>query len=150
QAVWNNKSLWTESKISSPITWWKLYFLNRDLAKLAVIILNIPATSDACERNWSVFGNIKTKKRNRLSVEKTEKLVFVKSNLCLLDDDCLLQVSNKKIRTAEISNVSSETAMIDSTIDQDLGVVEEAEYLNYEEIMDWEVDENCNIEIISE
>ncbi|XP_074112281.1 uncharacterized protein LOC141535985 [Cotesia typhae] len=148
QAVWSNKSLWTESKISNSITWWKLYFSNRDLAKLAVIILNIPATSAACERNWSVFGNIKTKKRNRLSVEKTEKLVFVKSNLCLLDDDCLLQASNNNIPIAEISN-ASETVVIDSTIDQDLDDVEEPEYLNLEEIMDWEVDENCNIEMIS-
>lgn len=40
------------------------------VAKLAVRIFSVIANSGATERNFSDFGNIQTKRRNRLSVEK--------------------------------------------------------------------------------
>nr|GEV03848.1 hypothetical protein [Tanacetum cinerariifolium] len=47
-----------------------------------------------CERNWSVFQHIHTKKRNRLAQGRLNDMVFVKYN-CALDRRC------KKIDTAD-------------------------------------------------
>jgi hypothetical protein len=38
------------------------------------------ATSCASERNWSVWGQINTKLRAKLAIERAEKLVFIKQN----------------------------------------------------------------------
>ncbi|XP_057329227.1 uncharacterized protein LOC130670070 [Microplitis mediator] len=138
QAVWGNKSLWSESKLLNPITWWELYFSSRDLAKLAVIILSIPATSAACERNWSSFGHIKTKKRNRLTVQKTEKFVFVKSNLHLLDDhNNYLPVNYDKTKETMKDLCISETMQLDQSLD----IISDVEYSEYE-ILE-EMDSDC-------
>nr|KAJ0195147.1 hypothetical protein LSAT_V11C700368930 [Lactuca sativa] len=54
-----------------PDEWWKLF--GEDtliLQKFAIRILSQTASSSGCERNWSVFERIHTKKRNRLKVDK--------------------------------------------------------------------------------
>ncbi|XP_059069017.1 uncharacterized protein LOC131859378 [Cryptomeria japonica] len=50
---------------------------------MAVRILSQPCSSSACERNWSVFEHIHSKKRNRLSQQRLNDLVFVHHNLRL-------------------------------------------------------------------
>ncbi|KAL3682936.1 hypothetical protein R1sor_000958 [Riccia sorocarpa] len=47
---------------------------------LAMQILGQSVTSSACERNWSSFSHIHNKKRNRLTVERVDKLVYVAFN----------------------------------------------------------------------
>ena len=37
-------------------------------------------TSCATERNWSLFGNIFTKTRNRLLLKKAHKMAFIHAN----------------------------------------------------------------------
>ncbi|KAK4383644.1 hypothetical protein Sango_2755800 [Sesamum angolense] len=51
--------------------------------KLAIRILSQTASSSGCERNWSVFERIHTKKRNRLEHQRLNDLVYVHYNLCL-------------------------------------------------------------------
>lgn len=41
-------------------------------------------SASSCERNWSAFGFIHSKSRNRLSSKKAEELVYVFSNRRLL------------------------------------------------------------------
>ena len=53
----------------------------RILQKLAIHILN--QTSFECERNWSVFEHIHTKKINRLEDQRLNDLVYVTYDLCL-------------------------------------------------------------------
>jgi hypothetical protein len=43
-------------------------------------LLMFHATTCAAERNWSVWGNIFTKARNRLAIERAEKLVYARGN----------------------------------------------------------------------
>jgi len=67
--------------------WWKMpgkhvYPL---MAKAAVRILSMHVTSCACERDWSHWGAVFTKARNRLGIAKAEKIIFVKGNLDLLE-----------------------------------------------------------------
>ncbi|KAL3682902.1 hypothetical protein R1sor_000924 [Riccia sorocarpa] len=47
---------------------------------MAMQILGQSITSSTCERNWSSFSHIHNKKRNRLTVERVEKLVYVAFN----------------------------------------------------------------------
>ena len=49
-----------------------------------MVILSLVAGACSCERSWSALVFIHSKKRNRLSAEKCEELVYVFSNLRLL------------------------------------------------------------------
>lgn len=49
----------------------------------AMKILSQTSSSSGCERNWSVFERIHTKKRNRLEHQRLNALVFVHYNLRL-------------------------------------------------------------------
>jgi hypothetical protein len=51
--------------------WWKHYGGKLpELQKLAVRVLSQTCSSSGCERNWSVFENILSKKGNRLEMLK--------------------------------------------------------------------------------
>ena len=45
--------------------------------------LSAHVTRGATERNWSLFGNISSKTRNRLHLEKAQKLAFIRANSSL-------------------------------------------------------------------
>jgi len=48
-------------------TWWENYGSTVPiLQKMAIRVLSQTCSSSGCERNWSVFEKIHTKKRNRL------------------------------------------------------------------------------------
>jgi hypothetical protein len=57
------------------------------LSAVACIILQIPPTSAASERNWSLFGNTHTKAHNTLTNTRVEKLVAIQANLRLFEPD---------------------------------------------------------------
>ncbi|KZV55104.1 hypothetical protein F511_07490 [Dorcoceras hygrometricum] len=54
-----------------------------NIQSLAIKILSQTSSSSGCERNWSVFERIHTKKRNRLEHQILNDLVFVHYNLRL-------------------------------------------------------------------
>ena len=66
------------------------------IAKSAAALLSAHATSCASERNWSLWGNIYTKARSRLSLARAEKLVYIRGNSRAVytadDDDKLLEL----------------------------------------------------------
>ena len=49
-------------------------------AAAAVQLLSMHATTAACERTWSAFGQLFTKTRNQLLVERGKKIVQIKAN----------------------------------------------------------------------
>ncbi|XP_027915193.1 uncharacterized protein LOC114174556 [Vigna unguiculata] len=51
-----------------------------NLQKLAIKILSLTCSSLGCERNWSVFEQIHSKKRNRLDHKRLHDLVYIKYN----------------------------------------------------------------------
>ncbi|XP_039131369.1 uncharacterized protein LOC120267759 isoform X2 [Dioscorea cayenensis subsp. rotundata] len=72
------------SKTTTPDEWWKFFGCDvPNLQKLAIRILSQTASSSGCERNWSVFERIHTKKRNRLEHQRLNDLVYVHYNLRL-------------------------------------------------------------------
>ncbi|XP_060182451.1 uncharacterized protein LOC132612134 [Lycium barbarum] len=56
---------------------------SRTTRSLAIRILGLMASAAGCERNWSVFEHIHTKKRNRLEHQRLNDLVYVKYNRAL-------------------------------------------------------------------
>ncbi|XP_073298398.1 uncharacterized protein [Primulina huaijiensis] len=46
-------------------------------------ILYLTCSSSGCERNWSVFEHIHSKKRNRLSQQRLNDLIYIKYNRAL-------------------------------------------------------------------
>ncbi|CAN1836109.1 hypothetical protein LINPERHAP1_LOCUS34645 [Linum perenne] len=53
------------------------------LHNIAIKLLSQTASSSGCERNWSVFERIHTKRRNRLEHKRLSDLVFVHYNMRL-------------------------------------------------------------------
>ncbi len=61
------------------------------------------ATSCANERNWSLWGNVFTKSRNRLGIEKAEKVIFIRGNsdqVTVDDDNIMLSLLEQPEPTA--------------------------------------------------
>ncbi|MCL7040442.1 hypothetical protein MKW94_015590 [Papaver nudicaule] len=67
-----------------PALWWKSYGDSApDLQRVAIRILSATCSATGCERNWSTFEQVHTKRRNRLSQQRLNALVYVKYNLQL-------------------------------------------------------------------
>jgi len=64
--------------------WWESFGSQTpQLQKFAIRVLSQTCSSSGCERNWSVFERIHTRKRNRLEQKRLNDLVFVQYNLRL-------------------------------------------------------------------
>ncbi|XP_066353938.1 uncharacterized protein [Miscanthus floridulus] len=70
----------------NPASWWRLYGTETPaLQKMATRILSLTSSSSGCERNWSTFEMVHTKKRNRLTITRLNKLVFIQFNSKLIN-----------------------------------------------------------------
>ncbi len=54
------------------------------LAKVAKRVTSMTSSAGACERNWTSYDFIHSKKRNKLSPQRANDLVFVFTNLRLM------------------------------------------------------------------
>jgi hypothetical protein len=72
----------------SPIEYWTVYGKSKYplLGPIAIRMFSSPTSSAASERVWSVYAFIHSKRRNRLSNAKVEKLAYIYINSSLLDD----------------------------------------------------------------
>uniref|UniRef100_A0A7E4VIJ1 DUF659 domain-containing protein n=1 Tax=Panagrellus redivivus TaxID=6233 RepID=A0A7E4VIJ1_PANRE len=102
-----------EGSLSSK-SWWQIYFPNTKLGKLSTFLNSIPISSAASERTWSIRGAIQSKARNRLLVDTTHQLAFVKYNLLLM------KLKVKPIPKLPIANNDAqEVEVIDSDEEDD-------------------------------
>lgn len=61
-----------------PVGWWSNYGNSTpNLQRMATRILSLTTSSSGCERNWSTFEGIHTKKRNRLDATRLNNLVYI-------------------------------------------------------------------------
>ncbi|OIT30989.1 hypothetical protein A4A49_59060, partial [Nicotiana attenuata] len=68
----------------SPVEWWKQFgHQTPNLQKFAIKVLSLTCSASGCERNWSVFEHIHSKKRNRLELSRLNYLVYIKYNRTL-------------------------------------------------------------------
>ena len=73
------------NRLSTPIKWWETFGASTpNLKKLAIRVFSQGTSASSCERNWSTFSLIHTKRRNRLSSNHVQKLVFLHTNLRIL------------------------------------------------------------------
>ncbi|KAK1558477.1 hypothetical protein Q3G72_021009 [Acer saccharum] len=73
-------------KKRSPTDWWNAFgHETPELKKFAVNVLSLTCVASVCERNWSTFNQVHTKKRNRLTTLKMHKLVYIMYNKRLKD-----------------------------------------------------------------
>jgi len=64
--------------------WWEAFGSHcPKLQKFAIRILSQICSATRCERDWSVFDRIHTKKRNRLDQKQLNNLIYVQYNLRL-------------------------------------------------------------------
>ena len=64
--------------------WWLNYGESAPaLRTIAIKVLSQTTSSSNCERNWSTFSFIHTRPRNRLTMQKLNKLVYIHYNLKL-------------------------------------------------------------------
>lgn len=65
-------------------SWWERFGIDTPkLTTFAICVLNLTCSATGCERNWSTFVSIYTKKRNRLEHNRLNALVYVKYNIGL-------------------------------------------------------------------
>jgi hypothetical protein len=64
--------------------WWAIYGTDApNLRRIAMRVLSSTASASGCERNWSTFNLIHSKRRNRLGAERLNDLVYVHYNMRL-------------------------------------------------------------------
>jgi hypothetical protein len=66
------------------------------VAAAAIRLMSMHPTSCASERNWSLWGSVYNKSRNRLAIKRAEKLIFIRGNTAnseqLTEVDALLDL----------------------------------------------------------
>ncbi|KAG8383565.1 hypothetical protein BUALT_Bualt04G0026800 [Buddleja alternifolia] len=68
-----------------PFQWWAVHDSpNPYLRSIAIRLLGQVSSSSCCERNWSTYTFIQSAKRNKITPQRTQDLVFVHNNLRLL------------------------------------------------------------------
>ncbi|XP_050295198.1 uncharacterized protein LOC126735293 [Anthonomus grandis grandis] len=109
-AVKSTKSVCKTSSDITPSTWWESWQKKSVLHDVAIKLLKIPASSASCERNWSTWGVLHSKLRNRL----TGKLVYVKYNLNIINKcEKIPDLNISSSSEADVS-LSSEAEQLDS------------------------------------
>lgn len=124
---YNNKTgpfslsmFWKTEATKNPINWWNgLQSEAPILGKLATKLMSIPASSAASERNWSNFGFIQNIKRNRLTNERTFKLVSIYANLRLINGQKLDDIIEDQDQDQE-SEEQNEIIIIEESEDSEI------------------------------
>ncbi|GBG73257.1 hypothetical protein CBR_g12975 [Chara braunii] len=100
--------------------WWLTYGKRHPtLMKIVVKVLSMWTTASPCERNWSTFDLIHSKRRNLLSLENLKMLVFIHWN------KKLLRMSKVKIGFVNTEQLEWETPEDDAPFD---GFMRDGEY----------------------
>ncbi|XP_039789048.1 uncharacterized protein LOC120655354 [Panicum virgatum] len=77
----SNKMAKENLKSMGPFDWWRSYGGRAiELQRFARRVVSLCASSSGCERNWSTFEFIHTKKRNRLLHKRLNSIAFVSYN----------------------------------------------------------------------
>ncbi|XP_016168558.1 uncharacterized protein LOC107611111 [Arachis ipaensis] len=84
RGLFGNETAKSSRKTMLPAEWWDFYGDScPELKKFAIRVLSLTCSSSGCERNWSVFEMVLTKRRNWLHQKKMNDLVYVMYNLKL-------------------------------------------------------------------
>ncbi|XP_071579235.1 uncharacterized protein [Temnothorax nylanderi] len=122
----SDSSIWEAAAHVSPATWWGGFCSDQNLYSIAMRLFNVPPSSAACERNWSTHGFVHSKIRNRLTNERVQKQVAIKSNLRFTANalpEKPSKAKNKDFCDSSCNDTSYVPVPIDSTNDiADIGL----------------------------
>ena len=76
---------WASVEKISPSSWWRALAPKCDLKELGAKFISLPPTSACVERSFSKRAFYQSKQRNRLTNDRTEKLVFISQNYHILN-----------------------------------------------------------------
>ncbi|XP_019184244.1 PREDICTED: uncharacterized protein LOC109179128 [Ipomoea nil] len=117
----------TNNERYDPAMWWSTYGgTTPNLQTIAIKIISLTSSSSGCEKNWSTFEGIHTKKRNRLESNHLNNPVFVQFNTNLMN-------KRKKEQNVEILLGSDATFAQDWIVEDEVEVVGEDEVATNEE-----------------
>ena len=106
------------AKQMEPAKWWKMYGAHLPiLSGIAATVLAQVVSASAAERNWSIYGEIKSEKRLGLSHAKADKLVYIHETLHLKEK---LQMAGYKAKLAQWDSDSDSDDEDDDDKDPDL------------------------------
>ncbi|RVW78976.1 hypothetical protein CK203_040167 [Vitis vinifera] len=84
QGLFGNELAVRTRKTRAPAEWWAAYGASApNLQKFAMKVLDLTCSASGCKRNWSIFENIHSKRRNRLDHQHLNDLVYIKYNRAL-------------------------------------------------------------------
>ncbi|XP_008659785.1 uncharacterized protein [Zea mays] len=79
--AFSNKMAEDNLQTMTPLEWWRSYGGRAiELQRFARRLASLCVSSSGCERNWSTFEFIHTKKRNRLLHKRLNSIVFISYN----------------------------------------------------------------------
>ena len=85
---WKRGYLEASAVILDAHSWWQQFGSHApELQHIAVRLLSQVSSACTCERIWSTFDFIHSRRRNRLHVDRATKLVYIFTNLRLLDKE---------------------------------------------------------------
>lgn len=74
-----------ERSILKPYDWWVVHGAHAPMLQtIALKLLAQPSSSSCAERNWKIYSFVHSMKRNKMTPQRAEDLVFIHSNLRLL------------------------------------------------------------------
>ncbi|KAK2354618.1 hAT dimerization domain-containing protein / transposase protein [Trifolium repens] len=111
----------------TPAQWWESYGDEHpELQKFAIRVLSLTCSSSGCERNWSAFEMIHTKRRNRLKQKTMNDVVFVMTNSKLAKKKKARKVADFTLDDIDSDNEwivedegSAENEILDFTIESE-------------------------------
>ena len=109
---YDNEIIWKSANILNSSLWWQSWSTSK-LQQLAIKVLSIPTSSAAAERNFSTFGFIHNKIRNRLKNDRVKKLVYIYGNLRMYNG--FIKIQKRK----QISNFNNDNENNDDDYNDD-------------------------------
>jgi hAT family C-terminal dimerisation region len=97
----------------------KLNLGRNSLVQFAIRVLSIAANSAGLERSWSKLGNIHTKLRNRLALEKARKTSVLVDDLRRRHTDASLSQKRRKRCFRKLSSNSGTSASASTTLNSE-------------------------------
>jgi len=101
--------------IKKDAVWWKGTCFCLNLSAIPLAILEMPPTTAATERSFSIQGFIHSSKRNRLTTERAVKLTFISHNLKIMKRKEYNKCSS------QINNVNSQSPNHENTLNNEYG-----------------------------
>lgn len=113
-------------KNKTPSQWWESYGDEHpELQNFAIRVLSLTCSSSGCERNWSAFEMVHTKRRNRLKQKTMNDVVFVMTNSKLAKKKKTRKMAEYNIDDLEsddewiVENGEGSSDILDFTLDNE-------------------------------